>query len=416
MRLTAEMGETKSKTVLGRIATAGREVHQARAMTLQKAMRVSLAKAADALMDLPLAVIGLVVQKVSSDKLEEIVADDALHLLLDGPSSRGGAVMIDPVLVGGFIQQQTIGTVRADTGATRAMTRTDAAICAPLFDDVFLRVPAIVDSADDARLIEGFRFGAKAEHARALLMALDAPDYTVIRLTVDLARGTRQGEIVVILPIPSVAEVLDNETEDVGSGHAVPPDMSKVVLHLTGELNMVLCKLRLPLTRVQSLKPGDILAIPPGHFPTVQICDTSGRVLGEGAVGHVEGVRAVKPNRAPLHASHPLRRASDEDQVDMPKVEEINDRRAASKLASQEAPVAIADQTETARTSEPETAAHISDDAPAPENPEHTPVAEQASTADLPELDDFPDLEDLPDLADLVDLSDLEDDKLSIAS
>lgn len=410
------MGETKSKTVLGRMATAGREVHQARAMTLQKAMRVSLAKAADALMDLPLAVIGSVVQKISGDALDEIVTDGSLLLLLDGPSSRGGAVVIDPILVGGFIQQQTIGSVRADTGAARVMTRTDAAICAPLLDDVFVRVPKIVDSEDEARLVDGFRFGAKAEHARALLLALDAPEYNVLRLTVDLARGTRQGEMVVILPTPSVAEVLEEDIEGPATGRSLPPDMSKVVMNLTADLNMVLCKLRLPLARVQSLKPGDALVIPPGQFPTVQICDSAGRVLGVGAVGHVDGVRAVKPKRAPLHATQPLRRASDEDQVDMPNVEKIDDRRSVPDLEPPDTRAAIADQTEPAQKANSKEIGHINEVDQAVEEPAESPGSEQGSEAELPELDDFPDLEDLPDLADLVDLSDLEDEKLPIAS
>jgi len=74
------MGETRSQTVLGRIAAAGREDHQARAMTLQKAMRISFAKIADAQMGLAASVIGAVVQQVQGDALDEVLRDDALMM------------------------------------------------------------------------------------------------------------------------------------------------------------------------------------------------------------------------------------------------------------------------------------------------------------------------------------------------
>ncbi|WP_223422867.1 FliM/FliN family flagellar motor C-terminal domain-containing protein [Tateyamaria pelophila] len=409
------MGETKSNTVLGRIAAAGREDHQARAMTLQKAMRVTLTKVADSLMDLPLAVIGSVVQKVTGDGLESVIDDDALLLLLDGPTARVGAVQFDPVLVGGMIQQQTIGTVRPDTGAARPMTRTDAAICAPLLDAVFERVPKIVDSAEDARLVDGFRFGAKAEHSRALRIALEAPEYTILRLTIDLARGTRQGEMVIILPIQHLEVTVPEGPDDHGEHKLQPPEMSKVVMDLTTELNMILCRVKLPLTKVRDLKPGDVLDIPPGHFPNVQICEKFGRVLGQGVVGHVDGLRAVKPKQKPLHASQPLRRASDEDRVDMPKVEEIGDRRRAQDT---DARVSQSNEkSEDAGAAQQTTTLGKPSDADGANDSEHkVPAIADAPEVDLPALEDFPDLEDLPDLADMPDLADLSETKLPIAS
>lgn len=406
------MGETKSQTVLGRIAAAGREDHQARAMTLQKAMRVSLVKAADSLMDLPLAVIGSVVQQVQGDALESIINEEALLLLLDGPTAVGGGVLVDPVLVGGLIQQQTIGTVRADTGAVRQMTRTDAAICAPLLDAMFERVPNIVDSAEDARLIEGFRFGAKAEHGRSLLMTLEASDYTVLRLTLDLARGTRQGEIVLILPIIDQIHIAPGAEDDSVDKVPQAPQMSKVVMDLTAELDMVLCRLNLPLKQLQSMKPGDVLAVPTGQFPDVQICTTAGRVVGKGTVGHVDGMRAVKPKRKPLHATQPLRRASDEDRVDMPKVEEIGGERRQPKDQKVLANDARGEDVDAAAPPEN----RDRDEARSDKAEDKIFAIGNEPEVDLPTLENFPELDDLPDLEDLPDLAELQEVKLPIAS
>ena len=82
---TAEfMGETANTNVLGRIAAAGREERQARAMTLPKAMRLTLAKVADALMDLPLAVIGAVVAVFISAAAEFRLHNDGETTIVGG--------------------------------------------------------------------------------------------------------------------------------------------------------------------------------------------------------------------------------------------------------------------------------------------------------------------------------------------
>ncbi len=407
------MGATRSNTVLGRIAAAGREDHQARAMSLQKAMRVTLAKVANSLMNLPLAVIGSVMQELSSEGLEAIISDEMLLLMLDGPGQLGGAVLIESYLVGGLIQQQTIGTVRPDTGAARQMTRTDAAICAPLLDALFQKVPTIVDSTEDARLVEGFRFGAKAEHSRSLLMSLDAPRYKVLRLTIDLSRGVRQGEMIVILPV-HIARVTATDSKDDATEKTLrTPDMSKVVMGLTTNLNMVLCRKTLTLMQVQKLKPGDVLDIPSGLFPNVQICEVGGRVLGQGTVGHVDGIRAVKPKRKPLHATQPLRRADDQEHVDMPKVEEIGDRRRTNGIAATDANKNHAGALPASDAALP---VQIGDVNKSDVLPDPLVATSQGRELEKTTLEALPELEDLPDLADLPDLVDLSDNKLPIAS
>lgn len=399
---TAEsMNETATNSILGRMATAGREVRQARTMSLAKALRLTLAKVADALMELPIAVIGAVVEKVDGEAIEAHLNDTALLLLLDGPNGRTGAAMFDPIVVGGLIQQQTMGAVLPDTGVKRAMTRTDAAICAPLVDKLLEDAGPILDEADDAALLRGVRFGAKSDDARTLAMALDAQDYTLIRLTVDMARGERQGEIVLILPQPDI-RLLEAGEDNKPAKDGDAPTMTDTVMGLNADLNMIVCRLHLPLNALQALTVGDELPLTPGAFPNVQILTNSGRVVGRGTVGHVEGVRAVKPQRAPSHATQPLRRASDEPLVDMPEVEEIPgpSRREDDVLGVPETARAAsltelpADEERRAETSSVEPGAEEI-------SAEDKPLALE----DLPELDALPDLSELPDLSDLPDLA-----------
>lgn len=425
-QLIAEgMNDRTSDTVLKRIATAGREEQQARAMSLQKAMRVTLAKVADALLDLPMAVIGAVVQSCAGDQLGDILSDDQLLILMDGPGGTRGAVMLEQTIVGGLIQQQTLGTVRPNTSDPRPMTRTDAAICAPLIDLLLANAAPILDAPSDAALIADFRFGAKAEDARTLSMALDLAEYAVVRLTVDMALGARQGEMVLILPKPEARLGFDDAVPSDEGEVAHKPDFTNTVMELKTDINMVLCDVPITLRALENLSVGDVLPIPPGRFPNVQMVTITGRIVGKGAVGHVDGVRAVKPTRKPSHATQPLRRESDARDVEMPRVEELDNkgRRKADKGGGSSAvdlPTGsldlpdFPDLPDMSGAEEPEMGLPGLDDLPSLDDmPEIAALEEDmpspsAGDADLPDLDDLPDLADLPDLSDLPDLADLD--------
>ena len=389
------MGQANAQSVLGRIATAGREDHQARAMTLQKAVRVAMAKVADALMDLPLSVIGVVTQSVAGDALNEVLTEDALLLLLDGPRGAQGAIIIDPVLVGGLIQQQTIGSVRSDAGQTRAMTRTDAAICAPLLDSLLEKVAGLVETDEDTELVTGFRFGSKAEDARALDIALDADDYAILRLTLDMARGTRQGEMMLILPKPDPMAHIADCDEPVDGSAVGPSNLTDAVMGVNANLNMVLCRLNLTLGDVQAWKPGMALQMPPGQFPNVQMTTVTGHVVGQGTVGHVDGARAVKPKRVPPHASHPLRRETDKENVDVPDFEGIRVDLTPENTAAPE-PVQLGEPMD----------GHSGDLSQTDDLPDLS--AESGGVQAMPDID-LPALDDLPQLADMPELADLSD-------
>lgn len=409
-----DMGDTETHNVLGRIAAKARAQRKARAMTLQKALRVTMAKVADSLMGLPVAVLSSTLQDVAGDEIESSLDDSTLLLLLDGPGGCAGAVRIEPVVVGALIQQQTIGSVSGSSDPERLMTRTDAAICAPVIDTLFARVAPILDDADERALIEGFCFGAKAQDARTLAMALDANTYTVIKLTLDIARGARQGEMVLILPtLEARADQQDAPDGVTGpDGETGKSDMARLVMGLNADLRMVLCQLNLSLKNLNALKVGHTLALTPGAFPNVQITTSTGRVLGRGVVGHVDGVRAVRPLRPPSHASQPLRRVSDQPLVDMPEVEVLT---STGRRATLPREVDVSEEeVEAAMQALPPVSERRHAPAAADGMDEDDldipfPVIDESSESpgpdDIPDLDELPDLDDLPDLADMPDLA-----------
>ena len=199
---TAPTDNEDARSVLARKTQAGRVTHQARAMSVPKALRLTLAKVADELLDMAMAVIGVRIEKCESNRLAQVFKEPALLMLLDGPARRCAAAAFDPLLVGGLIQQQTMGTVLPDVGGEpRNLTETDAAICAPFLDALLERAATLPETEEERHLLEGFRFGTRPEDSRLLLMALEEPEYQIIHLTVDMAGGKRQGYITLCLPL-----------------------------------------------------------------------------------------------------------------------------------------------------------------------------------------------------------------------
>ncbi|MEO0864068.1 MAG: FliM/FliN family flagellar motor switch protein, partial [Pseudomonadota bacterium] len=403
------MGDTKADTVLRRIAAAGREEHKARAMSLQKAMRLSVAKVADALMDLPLNAIGLVVQPLDADAMTEALNEKHLLILMDGPALTRGAVVVDPVLVGGLIQQQTIGKVLPDIGVERTMTRTDAAICAPLIDTLLERTAGLVDDPADALVITGFRFGAKAEDARSLAITMEGSEFVGIRLTLDMAAGARQGEMMMIFPKPLPENMSDHDADDGGvdaSSKGASVGLVDAVMALPAEVNMILCTVQLPLQALHTMQVGDVIDVPHGHFPDVQLTTTAGRIIGRGSVGHVDGVRAVKPRPKPLHATQPMRRASDAAATGQPTVEDLTSPE--SRGMEQTDASASPDTLDLPDLPDLPDMPGVQDDgglpalpdmpAPGPETADAPAPSRADVDSDLPDLNDLPDLADLPDL------------------
>ena len=374
-------------TLLRRKAQAGREEQQARAMSLQKAMRLTLAKVAVDLFDLAMAALAVRVELRDGDGLDGLFEASTLMMLLDGPGGQRGAVTFDPLLVGALIQQQTMGRVLADHGGdARVLTATDAAICVPFLDSLLARTSALPESPEDRHWLEGYSFGTRAEDPRLVLMALEAAEYRIMHVTVDIAGGVRQGQITLCLPI---ADAFAARGESVGEdGTTAPPEpvlLMDNVLKLNADLNIALARLKMPLRDLSALRAGDLLPLPGSSFEAVTVLTMEGRGVAQGALGQVNGQRAVRLTRSAAPLMQPRRRASDRVDLDLPEVR--FDRR---------------DVEQPKQATEPRAAL--------PEMPELSPQGGPSAAPDLPDIADLPSLPDLPDLPDMSDLPGFSDE------
>ncbi|MEM9968291.1 MAG: FliM/FliN family flagellar motor switch protein [Pseudomonadota bacterium] len=299
---------------LRRMARAGVAEHQTKAMSLAKALRISVAKVADAELNLAMAVLALKVEARTGENIAEVLDDDALLILFEGSFQRRAGIVIDQAFVGSLIQQQTMGNVLADTsGEMRRMTATDAAICAPFLEALFTATAPLPEDEAERELLSGYQFGAQADSARLLDMALDAHAYQVISLTFDIANGARQGKVTLCLP-ESTAQMQAlhvSDTDDVSTAALQSPTLKKTVLRLTTELNIALARLRMPLKQVSTLQVGQAIDIGTPSFEKARILTMAGRQLSSGVLGQLDGMRAVQVIPQAVKADHPRRRAGD---------------------------------------------------------------------------------------------------------
>jgi flagellar motor switch/type III secretory pathway protein FliN len=268
-------------------------------MTLAKVLRQAVARCADDCFDMAMAALSLRREALPGADLAPLAEAAALLLILEGPAGRRGAALLDRPLVAALIQQQTMGRLLPQApeaeGAARPMTATDAALCAPFIDGLFARCQGRPEAPEEALLVAGLRFGARAETARQLLMALTAPDYEVCHLALDLAGGLAQGRLTLCLPQAGAEE----EGPEVAAGAApegVRPrsTLAPAVMGLRAELNCAIAQLRLPLKRLSALRPGELLELPAARFEAVTLLAPDGTAVGRGALGQVAGERAVQ--------------------------------------------------------------------------------------------------------------------------
>lgn len=363
--------ERTAHVALLRKTRAGQAEHQSRVVTLAKALRVTTARVANDMFELAMSVIGLTTHQHSADQLKEVLkAEDALLLLLDGSDGRRGGAVLDSALVGALIQQQTTGQVLpTPPDGPRPMTATDAAICAPFIDAVLAGAASLPDTARDRAQLTGYSFGARAEEMRLLLMALEAPEYQVARLTLDIAEGQRQGQLLLCLPVVAAEET--STKPDAASASAaqeadrkICPRMTDQVMALKAELLVMLGRTRMPISKLGELSVGDALPLDHASFDQVRVLTLDRRCIAQGALGQIDQMRALQI--APLD-----RQISTAGQWDSEKVK---------PMVSKAAP--IPDQS----NAQP---ASVGDDVVG---------GEKGAFADLPDIDDLDELTDMPGL------------------
>lgn len=280
----------RENSVLSRKLAAGAAVETADDRTTLRALRTTLARAAQDEMGLPLGVIGIGQSREGQGDLDDSLNPDFLAILLDGPGEQNGAVCLDAAFVTAIIQHQTTGVISPNASGNRKFTATDAAMTAPLIDAVLQQMETAAETPSDQKCFAGYSFGARVANAGDLLMSLTAEWYRKFALTVDLGRGASQGQMLLLMPEPELCEDNIANMPETGPGLAAAFDV------LRADLTANLCRLQIPLAQLSELRAGDVIVLPNARFDHTELATIDGQVIALCRLGQMTGMRAVRTN------------------------------------------------------------------------------------------------------------------------
>jgi len=280
-------------SVIHRKARAARDGTAARVMSPAKALRLSLARAAETVAGMALNVSTVEQRRLTHAEAMETLSDEGLIVLLDGADRARGALAVDAQMMAALIEVQTVGTLRRGRVSARRATRTDAAMITPMVD-------ALLDGIDDEMIAEvdgyvprDFRFGDMVEDLRALGLALDAPDFELYRVIVDLGPGLRTGRLELLMPARRNAP--SHTRAEKGRG-ACPPhrQIGEMALGAPVVLDAVMARISLPLREACKFSPGQILPLAPESLGAIQLIGSGGYLVAEARLGQINGWRALR--------------------------------------------------------------------------------------------------------------------------
>lgn len=259
-------------------------------MTALRALRLSVARAGDALFDLPLAMLGGTQARGAPEEITARLSDADLLMVLECPGGLTGAVALGLPLVTSLIQQQTMGQVSDRAPDARVFTDTDAAMCAPLIEDVLRRSCELAEVEADQTCFRNLRYGARGEDVRTVVLGLQAKRYRIFQLTLDIALGLHQASLTLVLP--------DGEDEPADSEQVVGPEVERKadspMLDVPVQMNAVLARFHLSLHELNALKPGDTFQITRSQLDETTLVSISGHVVAKGRLGRLKDHRAVR--------------------------------------------------------------------------------------------------------------------------
>lgn len=262
-----------------------------------RAWRVAFARAAREVIGLEMAVATLRDDRQSLGELLDQIPDHALLALLEGPQQALGLLVLSPAALAAVIEMQTIGRLGPHAPALRRPTRTDAAMSARLVDHALALLDTALASSADLVWAGGFRYASFLDEARALGLLLEDVPWRVLDCTLDLASGSRQGQVLLALPAegrgpaPSSAPPVEE-----AAGGSWQTRLQAAVMGSEVTLDAVIGRLRLPLGQALALEPGMLLPLADGGgLDRVALIGAGSAVpAGHGRLGQHRGMRALK--------------------------------------------------------------------------------------------------------------------------
>ncbi|PVA07077.1 FliM/FliN family flagellar motor switch protein [Thalassorhabdomicrobium marinisediminis] len=260
---------------------------------LLRQMRRAVSRAADSAVGLSAVLDQLTATSCDAETLiEEGPAGWIVLGLRDGHAAGlSGLVLIDPPLRSALVEMQTIGDLLPPRGDERPVTRTDAVMTMP-FADLLMKELASVGFAGDEADLAAFDMGPMDDLRTAGLMLVQGR-YLLWQVTIQLG-GPASGEGrrgTVHIAVRPGADLVEEICEQ-GSDWA--HQLRRAVGEAPADLDAVLARMTLPISKIQALEVGQVLHLPGTTVGSVTLTGPSGDGVAAARLGQTAGKRAVR--------------------------------------------------------------------------------------------------------------------------
>ncbi|MCK0167467.1 FliM/FliN family flagellar motor switch protein [Jannaschia sp. S6380] len=287
-------------------------------------LATAVLRVADAVPGLGLAIETREVCRRAAAEAFDNLDDRALCLLLDPPdhdpnarhapapealAARTGLIALHPAMTDALVEVQTIGHVDGPGRPPRRPTRIDAALAQPFVGAVLTELSALVPGESPDPRHGGLRPGSFVAGPASLGLILTAVSYLRVDLILRLGDGMREGRMSLLLP--NDAAPLPDPGQDIEAGGEWAADMRAAALDAPVRLEAVLPPMRLPLSRLVAMKPGDLIPLDANalgrlvlHGGSSGLTMPGRKRLPRGAtmtarLGQLNGARAIKITTLP---------------------------------------------------------------------------------------------------------------------
>lgn len=265
-------------------------------LTSSRALRVAMTRAADKALGLSLTVQSVGEELLNLDEVVAGLPPDALYISLMSEGQNVGLLGVDTQMRAAAIEMQTMGRLAKVAAPDRPATGTDLMMVLPLCTTLIGQLAETTLGSELEGWAGGVLLGPKFDSLRVAGLVIEDADFRVMRLSIDLAVGERQGELVLVLPNHQMSpkvEIVKPVDQSWSAKLRAAVDLAPATLEA------ILHKMTLPLGVVDSLKVGDEIPLLGATVGSVRLYAPDGVMVSEARLGQSGGKRAVRIQAAP---------------------------------------------------------------------------------------------------------------------
>ncbi len=244
-----------------------------------EAWRRILPRVAEDGLGLELAVLSVEEGETSLTRALSGLDVDMLLLGLSRDGAVCGLAILDTAVLGALMEVQTTGRVSSSRRERRAGTSTDFALVSHVIDDW---LAAVADALPDSGV--ALCCARLFPDARAVQLGLDDGAFRETRLELDFGGGRRTGVLRVLAPKDDTRRARGLDLSE----------LRAALLPLPAQIDAVLCRVKVPLSRVMALEAGELLGLEGVSVRRIMLEAPLGHPVSRAHLGQSQGQRAVR--------------------------------------------------------------------------------------------------------------------------